>query len=126
MDPERQNTIDTHKALDYNSHIEKHREVIIMKTAAVSELKAFLSKYLSKVKTGEEVIVTDRGKPIAKIVPINRADMEIPAHLLTLERAGLARIGKSSLSAGFWSLPRPKDKTGAALKALLNERREER
>ena len=97
-----------------------------MKTAAVSELKALLSKYLSKVKAGEEVIVTDRGKAIAKIVPINRGEMEIPPHLLTLERAGLARIGKSSLPPGFWNLPRPKDRKGAALKALLNEREEGR
>ena len=40
-----------------------------MKTAAVSKLKASISEYLLKVKAGEEVIVTDRGKPIAKIVP---------------------------------------------------------
>ncbi len=93
-----------------------------MTTAAVSELKAFLSKYLSKVKAGEEVVVTDRGKPIAKIVPIKRADMEIPPHLLTLERAGLVRIGKGSLPEGFWRHPRPKDRKGAALKALLDER----
>lgn len=93
-----------------------------MTTAAVSELKALLSKYLTKVKAGEEVVVTDRGKPIAKIVPINRTDMDISAHLLSLERAGLARIGKSNLPASFWSLPRPKDRKGAALKALLKER----
>jgi len=97
-----------------------------MKTAAVSELKALLSKYLSKVKAGEEVIVTDRGKPIAKIVPIKRADAEIPSHLLTLERAGLARIGKSALSVDFWTLPRPKDKKGLALQNLLREREEGR
>jgi len=97
-----------------------------MKTAAVSELKALLSKYLSNVKAGEEVVVTDRGKPIAKLVPIKRAEMEIPPHLLTLERAGLARIGKSSIPANFWSLPRPKDKKGALRKALLKEREEGR
>ena len=97
-----------------------------MKTAAVSELKALLSKYLSKVKAGEEVVVTDRGRPIAKIIPIKRTEMEIPPHLLMLERAGLARIGKTSLPAGFWSLPRPKDKKGALLKALLNEREDGR
>jgi len=76
-----------------------------MKTAAVSELKALLSEYLSKVKAGEEVVVTDRGKPIAKIVPICRTDMAISPNLLSLERAGLARIGKASLTAGFWILP---------------------
>jgi prevent-host-death family protein len=97
-----------------------------MKTAAVSELKALLSKYLMKVKAGEEVIVTDRGKPIAKIVPIKRTDMDIPAHLQTLERAGLVRIGKNTLPPGFWNLPRPKDGKGTALRNLLQEREEGR
>jgi len=97
-----------------------------MKTAAVSELKALLSSYLTKVKAGEEVIVTDRGKPIAKIVPIKRAGMELSAHLLTLERAGLVRIGKNTIPTGFWNLPRPKDKKGLALKNLLQEREEGR
>ena len=97
-----------------------------MKTAAVSELKALLSSYLSKVKAGEEVIVTDRGRPIAKIIPMKRADTEIPAHLLSLERAGLVRIGTNTLPADFWDMPRPKDKRGLALKALLKERAEGR
>ena len=97
-----------------------------MKTAKVSELKASISKYLSKVKAGEEVIVTDRGKPVAKIIPLKRGDIEIPAHLLTLEKAGLLRIGTGNLPAGFWDIPRPKDKKGLALGAVLREREEGR
>ena len=97
-----------------------------MKTAKVSELKASISEYLSKVKAGEEVIVTDRGKPIAKIIPLKRGDIEIPAHLLTLEKAGLVRIGAGRLPADFWDMPRPKDKKGLALSAMLREREEGR
>jgi len=97
-----------------------------MKTAAVSELKASISEYLSKVKAGEEVLVTDRGKPIAKLIPLDRVDTEVPAHLLMLEKAGLVRIGKGRINADFWDLPRPKDKKGLLLKALLDERAEER
>ena len=37
-------------------------------------------------------------------------------HLLTLGQAGLARIGKSSLPANFWSLPRPKDRKASHLR----------
>ncbi|MBI5048968.1 MAG: type II toxin-antitoxin system prevent-host-death family antitoxin [Deltaproteobacteria bacterium] len=95
-----------------------------MKTAKVSELKASISEYLSKVKAGEEVIVTDRGKPVAKIIPLKRGDIEIPAHILTLEKAGLVRIGTGRLPADFWDMPRPKDKKSLALKALLKEREE--
>ncbi len=97
-----------------------------MKTAGVSELKALLSKYLSQVKAGEEVVVTDRGRPIAKIVPIKSAEMKIPPHLLNLERAGLARIGQANLPASFWSLRRPKDRKDNVLKSLLKERGEGR
>ncbi len=40
-----------------------------MKITSVSKLKAFLSGYLRRVKTGEEVLVIERGRPIAKIAP---------------------------------------------------------
>ena len=94
-----------------------------MKTAAVSRLKASLSEYLLKVKSGEEVVVTDRGKPIAKIIPIKRGEAgEMPPHLLTLEKAGLARIGRKTLPANFWDMPRPRDKKGQALSNLIKER----
>lgn len=93
-----------------------------MKTAAVSKLKASISEYLSKVKAGEEVIVTDRGKPIAKIVPLKRGEIKISSHLMMLERAGLVKIGTGKLSSDFWKIHRPKDKKGLALNALLKER----
>jgi prevent-host-death family protein len=97
-----------------------------MKTAAVSKLKASLSEYLTKVKAGEDVIVTDRGKPIAKIVPIRRDEAKIPAHLLELESAGAVRIGIGKLPEGFLRLARPKDSKGKALESLLREREESR
>jgi prevent-host-death family protein len=97
-----------------------------MKTAAVSQLKASISEYLSNVKAGEEVIVTDRGKPIARLVPINRDGIEVPPHLLMLEKAGLVRIGSGRIKAGFWDLERPKDVKGLAIKVLLEEREEGR
>lgn len=44
-----------------------------MKIAAVSKLKAYLSDYLDQVKAGNEVLITDRGKPVARLVPISRS-----------------------------------------------------
>ena len=64
-----------------------------MKMAAISELKASLSEYLAGLKAGEEVVVTDRGNPVARLVPINRQNGEISGRALLLEKAGLARIG---------------------------------
>lgn len=97
-----------------------------MKTAVISKLKASLSEYLLKVKAGEEVIITDRGKPIAKIIPMKRGEREISPHLLILDRAGLVKIGTGIIPDSFWNLPRPKDPKGLALKALLQERKEGR
>lgn len=97
-----------------------------MKNATVSKLKATLSSYLAKVKAGEEVIVTERGKPIAKIVPIAHDAGTIPAHLQELARAGLVRLGTGKLPPAFWKLPRPKDPKGEVLRALLEERAEGR
>ncbi len=93
-----------------------------MNTASVSKLKATLSEFLALVKTGEEVIVTERGKPIAKIVPIPRDTSKLSPHLEELARLGLARVGSCKLPNGFWKIPRPTDKTGAAAKALKDER----
>ena len=97
-----------------------------MKTAAVAELKASLSKYLAKVKGGEEILITERGKPVAKIVPLRRDLSSVPEHLVDLERAGLIHLGKGQLPKGFWRLSRPNDPKGRALKARIEEREDGR
>ena len=68
----------------------------------------------------------ERGRPIAKIVPLQRDHAGVSPHLLALEQAGLARLGTGSLPDGFWDLPRPQDASGRGLDALLKEREEER
>ena len=35
----------------------------------IKELKAHLSAHLARVKAGDTVVITDRGKPVAKLVP---------------------------------------------------------
>lgn len=95
-----------------------------MKSAKVSELKAHLSRYLARVKRGEEVVVTERGEPIAKLVPlpaVGDADAEA-ARLRRMEREGLLRIGTGTLPPDFWDWPRPADPEGLLLKALLEDR----
>lgn len=37
----------------------------------IRALRADLSRWLKRVETGEEIVVTDRGKPVAKITPAN-------------------------------------------------------
>ncbi|MEW6271455.1 MAG: type II toxin-antitoxin system prevent-host-death family antitoxin [Thermodesulfobacteriota bacterium] len=93
------------------------------KAAAVAELKANLSRYLSRVKAGEEVVVTERGIPVARLVPIERA-AEGLQDLRDLERDGLIRLGGGSLPRSFWKLPRPRDAKGATRAAVARERDE--
>lgn len=45
-----------------------------MKTVKISELKAQLSAHIQIVRDGEEVLVCDRNKPVARIVPIRLED----------------------------------------------------
>ncbi len=39
-------------------------------TVGIRELKARLSGYLQQVKAGSTLVITDRGQPIGRIVPI--------------------------------------------------------
>jgi prevent-host-death family protein len=91
------------------------------KTAAVAELKAQLSRYLSRVKSGEEILVTERGAPVARLVPV-RSAVEGDTDLRDLERRGLVRVGTGRLPGDFWKLPRPRDRRASVRKAVVEER----
>ena len=74
---------------------------------------------------GGEVIVTKRGKPIAKLVPIAPGGEE-EQRLRAMEVRGLLRLGKGKLAKGFWDAPRPADPAGLVRQALIEEREEGR
>jgi antitoxin (DNA-binding transcriptional repressor) of toxin-antitoxin stability system len=95
-----------------------------MKKAKVGELKNGLSKYLSHVRAGGTVVVFDRDRPIAHIVPVP-ASARRPRdedRLARLERQGVLRRGHGSVAEWLRSY-RPRRGTTGALKALLDERR---
>ena len=94
-----------------------------MQVAAVAELKARLSQYLARVKAGEEVLVTERGRPIARVVRIDPSDAG-EERLAVLVQHGLATRGAGRISKEFWEGPRAEDPEGAVLAALLAEREE--
>src|SRR4030042_3050426 len=97
----------------------------MMKIAAVSKLKAYLSDYLNQVKAGNEVLITDRGKPVARLVPISRTKAAAES-LTRMEKQGLIKLGSGRLPKNFWSMTRPERREGLVLKALLQEREEGR
>lgn len=96
-----------------------------MPTAGVAQLKARLSEYLDQVKAGEEVVVTERGKAVARLVPYTPSGPS-PAELDEMERAGLIRRAKKKLPDDFWDEPLVADPEGWALRYLLEEREEGR
>ena len=103
---------------DYYGHMKKARS----NNAAVSELKASLSEYLDRVKRGHEVVVTDRGRPIAKLVPfkVEGPDAE---QRLELAGRGIIQLGNGAVSEEFMKPSPFKDPKGLVLKGLLEDRR---
>ncbi len=52
----------------------------------VRELKSRLSEYLRRVRTGQIIVITDRGQPVGRIVP---AAQPLEARLQAMVEAGL-------------------------------------
>lgn len=92
-----------------------------MEAAAVSYLNQHTRAVLELVKSGRTVEITDRGRPIARIVPIRPA--------LTGVAARLVADGRARAPRGDRSLPWPAgpiDPTSAGSRALAELRDDER
>jgi antitoxin (DNA-binding transcriptional repressor) of toxin-antitoxin stability system len=95
-----------------------------MKTVGVRELKNRLSEYLRHVRSGESVLVTDRGEVIAEFSPPGRgqADASVPAGLLGLARRGLLTLGSPGDPSVYVALPRARRGQRSAAELLDEER----
>ena len=94
-----------------------------MRSVNIAALKNELSRHLNEVRQGEELLTRDRNVPIAKIVPLQRAD-ELQAEELALVAAGKLRLPQALLPAFFWSMPAPRvslKRTVAAVEAERDE-----
>ena len=96
-----------------------------MKKASVSELKTSLSEFLLGVKNGEEVLVTERGRPVARLIPALGSE---PAgeRKRRLIRAGVLRTGIGRLPSDLLKPSPVADPEGKTLRGLLEERRSAR
>ena len=63
-----------------------------MNTVGIKEIKNNLSRYLSRVKSGEEILITERGKPIARIIRENEKNNTIRQALAPLIEQGLVAM----------------------------------
>ncbi len=62
-----------------------------MKKAGIREARQNLSVLLEEVKKGREIIITDRGKPVARLVPEpDESNVEFGSHKST--REGMPRL----------------------------------
>jgi antitoxin (DNA-binding transcriptional repressor) of toxin-antitoxin stability system len=94
-----------------------------MKTVGVRELKNRLSEYIRRVRTGEPVLVTDRGEVVAELGPPGQSvDATVPAGLHALARRGLATLGAPGNAALYPALPRPQRRKRSAAELLDEER----
>jgi prevent-host-death family protein len=90
-----------------------------MMKAGIAELKASLSEYLEKVRAGEEVLVTDRGRPVARLTRVE----DLAADIEPLVRRGVLRPAAGSVDlVSLLEDDLPPDPERQLLEALLEER----
>lgn len=92
-----------------------------MRTASISDLKARLSAYLDIVRGGDEVVVTDRGRMVARLVPAQPRQRQ-DSRRDELLASGRMRAPTARLPGNFWERPRPSDPAGRSLEVVLEER----
>lgn len=80
----------------------------------IRELKQNASAIVSRAAAGEALLVTDRGRPVARLVPLGRSRIE------DLVSAGLARPPRRPLS----DLPSPQGHVSTQLSDALQRDRE--
>jgi len=102
-----------------------------MKTATITEIKNRLSAFLDRVKRGESILITDRGRPVARLDSvIGAGNTDFGGRIARLERAGLvkrARVHPRSVAVTPLVVPRGVDgRPPSLLEAVLAEREENR
>jgi prevent-host-death family protein len=93
-----------------------------MNTATITEAKNRLSALIDRVRSGESILILDRGVPVARLEPV-AAFPDQTGRLRRLERAGVIRVGGAAPPLDLLRTPGPALAPGAsAVQALLEER----
>ena len=67
-----------------------------MSAVNLAVAKAHLSELINKVESGEEVVITRHGRPVARVVPVAAAVQQVPLQRLAALRKQLPAVSKSS------------------------------
>lgn len=57
-----------------------------MEQVKITELRAHLPKYLGRIQKGESITVLSRGKPVARLVPVNSVMEGAQERLINLRK----------------------------------------
>jgi prevent-host-death family protein len=95
-----------------------------MRAVNISELKAKLSAHIQLVRDGEEVLVLDRNKPVARIVPCLASD-ESERERRLIARGILTPPLKEKRAAVSWPEP-PGNVPDEIVEQIWREERESR
>jgi len=94
-----------------------------MNTATITEAKNGLSALIDRVRSGESILILDRGVAVARLEPV-AAFPDPTGRLRRLERAGVIRVGEAPPPLELLRMPAPAlVPGGSAVEALLAERR---
>ena len=94
-----------------------------MRSTNIADLRNRLTQYLQEVRAGEEIVVRDRQRPIAKIVPFTVDDDDADDAALVV--AGPIRKGSGTIPPSFWKAPRSRMTLQTAIAAVSADRNED-
>jgi prevent-host-death family protein len=95
--------------------------------ASITEAKNQLSALIDHVRSGESVLIVDRGIPVARLESAAVISDDPSGRIARLQRAGIVRAAKVPPHGSPLEGKPPHTREGAsAVRALLDERREGR
>lgn len=86
----------------------------------IRNLKNNLSRYVSSVKEGAVIVITEHGKPVARIVPDTRKKVSLQGRLAPLIARGLVELPEHDLNK---KVPKPLPLKGKPLSHYVIEDR---
>jgi prevent-host-death family protein len=94
-------------------------------SASIVEVKARLSEFVRRAKAGNEVVITERGVPVARLTGLEQAERRATRRD-RLTRSGAVKPGKGRVRRALHEPPAGEPAGTEVLSALLAERDEGR